>query len=88
MAVHASLCITTGALEIRRVQGKGRGVFARRAFAPGEIVERCPVIAMPGEQWEHVDRTALEAYCFKWGADLQTQLINGRIKPLFQRSSV
>ncbi len=61
---------STERLEVRIVEGKGRGVFARRGFTSGEIIERCPVIAMPSEQWEPLDRTRLENYLFRWGAQL------------------
>ena len=63
--------ILTDTLEVREVAGKGRGVFARRAFPPGGLIERCPVIGLDEEHWEHVDRTVLETYCFKWGERLE-----------------
>lgn len=63
--------ILTYTLEVREVAGKGRGVFARRCFPPGGLIERCPVIGLDEEHWEHLDRTALEAYCFKWGERLE-----------------
>ena len=63
--------IFTDTLEVREVAGKGRGVFARRGFAPGGLIERCPVIGLDEEHWEHLDRTILDAYCFKWGEQLE-----------------
>ncbi len=63
--------ILTDTLEVREVAGKGRGVFARRGFASGGLIERCPVIGLDEEHWEHVDRTVLETYCFKWGERLE-----------------
>jgi SET domain-containing protein len=56
------------AVEVRRVKGKGRGVFARRPIAEGDVIESCPVLVMPaadlrrGEDWTH-----LGDYCFEWG---------------------
>jgi len=32
---------------VKRVKGKGRGVFARRRIAEGALIERVPVILMP-----------------------------------------
>lgn len=29
----------------------GRGVFAQRDFAEGEVVETCPLLVMPTDQW-------------------------------------
>jgi SET domain-containing protein len=56
-------------LCIRPAEGKGRGVFAERAFARGELVERMPVIVVPGNQWELLEQTALRDYYFAWGAE-------------------
>jgi uncharacterized protein len=56
------------AIEVKRVKGKGRGVFARRPIRDGELIERVPVVVfrskdvMDGEAW-----TGLAGYCFHWG---------------------
>jgi SET domain-containing protein len=56
------------AVEVKRVKGKGRGVFARRAIAEGDVIESCPVLVVPsgdicqGDTW-----TRLGDYCFEWG---------------------
>src|SRR5882724_435732 len=44
---------------------KGRGVFAARDFAAGEIVEVCPVIIVKAGHKEV--REALDIYVFDWG---------------------
>jgi len=49
--------------------GRGRGVFAARAFAPGETIELAPVIVFPAEDWAHVVKTVLNDFCFRWGED-------------------
>lgn len=54
---------------IREVHGKGRGVFAGRGFAKGELVERAPVIVLPDPQWEYLEKTALKDYYYTWGED-------------------
>ena len=41
----------------------GRGVFARRAFAKGEVVETCPLIVAPTDNWG----PALHNYIFQHG---------------------
>ena len=54
------------AIEVKRARGKGRGVFARRPFRKGEVIETCPVLVLPvaalgdgpGGLWEYV---------FDWG---------------------
>lgn len=67
----SALLMCTDALEVRAVAGKGRGIFARRSLSCGSVIERCPVIDMPQEHWDHLDRTLLEVYCFKWGESLE-----------------
>jgi len=53
------------AIEVKRIKGKGRGVFARRLIRKGEVIERVPVIVLPAE--EVVGGTTLANYAFKWG---------------------
>ena len=55
------------AIEVKRVKGKGRGVFARRSIRDGELIERVPVVVLKikdvkdSEGW-----TGLAGYCFHW----------------------
>lgn len=56
--------------EVRQSPGRGRGVFASRAIAAGEIIERSPVLRLPAADREHVDRTALYDHYFTWGEDI------------------
>lgn len=49
--------------------GRGRGVFARRRFVPGETIEVCPVIALSEADGRKLDDTALYDYYFGWGRD-------------------
>jgi SET domain-containing protein len=44
----------------------GRGVFAAAPFAPGDLVEACPVLVVPAEQVANLDDTALYDYYFSW----------------------
>jgi SET domain-containing protein len=56
------------AIEVKRVKGKGRGVFARRLIRKGEVIEKVPVIVLPAEEIGGGPHGAgLAAYCFKWG---------------------
>lgn len=48
-------------IEIR-TDRKGRGVYARRAFAVGEVIEICPTIIY--KEWENP--TPIDDYCFVW----------------------
>lgn len=57
-------------LRIGPSAGRGRGVFATRAFARGEVVEVAPVLVLPAAQQDRVDGTVLDSYVFGWGASL------------------
>ncbi|MEH2330794.1 MAG: SET domain-containing protein [Nostoc sp.] len=45
---------------------KGRGVFAQKRFLKGELVERVPVVVIPVEQVEFLDKTILGNYYYDW----------------------
>lgn len=61
-------CTQSGAVEVRRVRGKGRGVFARRAIREAELIERVPVLVLPESVLTHDDEpTILACYGFLWG---------------------
>jgi SET domain-containing protein len=53
-------------LEVRRVPGMGRGVFAQRHFKKGSIVELCPVVPLPIEHYKLVSKSVLGDYVFTW----------------------
>jgi hypothetical protein len=53
-------------LSVRPSLEKGRGVFAERDFAEGELVERCPTLLFPPEQRLPIRATLLEDYFFNW----------------------
>lgn len=52
-------------IEVKRVKGKGRGVFARQPIRAGAVIERVPVLVIPyGEdEWD----SGLAPYYFAWG---------------------
>ena len=49
--------------------GKGRGVFATRPIAEGEVVELAPVVVIAPSTSRYVSRTVLNDYVFGWGDD-------------------
>lgn len=50
------------AIQVRKVPGKGRGVYAVRDFKKGEVIERAPIIEIPKRQVKGV----LAHYVFDW----------------------
>ena len=56
-------------IGIGQTVDKGRGVFAWKQIRAGMLIEETPVVVVPAEQLEHLHRTVLRDYYFKWGAD-------------------
>ena len=54
------------AVEAKRVKGKGRGVFARRAIPKGEVFETCPVLVVPAAAIEDYS-AGFGPFVFEWG---------------------
>jgi len=54
-------------ISVRKIPGKGRGVFARTAIKKGELIEEVPVIVIPTSafegEWENI---TLKSYFFDW----------------------
>lgn len=64
----------------------GRGVFARREFREGEVLENCPVLVLDDEEMAEVGATALSGHLFDWegGGALalgNTSLLNHSFEP-------
>lgn len=47
-------------------RGKGRGLFAARALAAGEVIERSPMLVLPHADLARVHATILDDYLFVW----------------------
>ena len=55
-------------VEVRRIQGKGRGVFARRDIPKDTIIEKVPVLVVPESDVYREDGDAqISEYVFAWG---------------------
>ena len=55
-------------IEVKRIKGKGRGVFARRPIRKGELIEKVPMLVLPVEEYrDGLGWTSLADYCFDWG---------------------
>ena len=58
------VAMSTGALRVGPSDIQGRGVFAVRPFAAGELIERCEVIRVPADDLDAVQSTELRHYLF------------------------
>ena len=57
-------------IEVRKVPGKGRGVFARAVIRKGTVIERVPVIVVQvSELCGQEARPVLADYAFTWSKD-------------------
>jgi SET domain-containing protein len=55
-------------IEVKRIQGKGRGVFARCFIRQCEVIEWVPVLVLPSEEVKEPEKWAgLASYCFELG---------------------
>jgi SET domain-containing protein len=68
-ALDRVLPIPNHRIEIRTSPGRGRGVFAREAIAPGTVIEAAPVIILPAGECPALDQTILYDYYFHWDGD-------------------
>jgi hypothetical protein len=60
--------VPSSLIEVRRIRGKGRGVFARRRIRTFQVIERAPVIVVTAKEFrDGLSTTALDHYCFGWG---------------------
>lgn len=64
---EGAVALAPPAVEISGSSGKGRGVFAARPFARGELIERAPIILVPPSQKDAVERGPLGDYVYAWG---------------------
>lgn len=53
-------------LQVRKVEGKGRGVFALTRFQKGQTVEQAPVIVLSAKDYKLAAQTKLYEYLFGW----------------------
>lgn len=54
-------------LYLKKIPGKGRGIFTSKEIKPGMLLEESPVIVMPSKDRENIDKTLLHDYIFEWG---------------------
>lgn len=53
-------------LYIKKVAGKGRGIFSTEPIPAGTIIESSPVIVMTSDDRLLLDKTLLHDYIFEW----------------------
>lgn len=54
-------------LYVKQTKCKGRGVFTTSTLQSGVVIESCPVIVIPQNQFPLINQTKLHDYYFAWG---------------------
>jgi hypothetical protein len=73
-------------LYLKKVRGKGRGVFCTIDLNEGDIIEVCPVIVCPPKDCKHLDKTTLYHYYFQWGNDGKSAGVVCGYGPMYNHS--
>jgi hypothetical protein len=68
---------------VRKVAAAGRGVFATRRFARGEVVCRDPVLLLDQEDWRRCEATILNDYVYAWPEEGRPRAVSLGIGSLF-----
>jgi SET domain-containing protein len=53
-------------LLVKEIPKKGRGLFANENFNVGDVIEKCPVLILSGEDSDKVEKTEIYNYTFEW----------------------
>ena len=59
-------------LSIKKIEGKGRGVFCNQLINQDEVFEICPVLVIPAEDYETVKASRLVDYFFGFNREENT----------------
>lgn len=54
---------------MNNTQKYGRGIYATRNIKRGELIESVPLIIIPKTEWDHMRKSILLNYVFRWGED-------------------
>lgn len=56
--------MNTPSLYIKKIKGKGRGVFSNLPLKKNCLIERCPLLVIPFEDFDYVHATQVVNYSF------------------------
>ena len=59
-------------LYFKTIKGKGRGVFSNRLILKDEIIEKCPLLVIPAEDYHRLRATQLCDYFFDLNKEEKT----------------
>ncbi|WP_144445655.1 SET domain-containing protein-lysine N-methyltransferase [Inquilinus limosus] len=73
-------------VAVRKVAAAGRGVFATRRFARGEVICRNPVLLLDQEDWRRCEATILDDYVYAWPEEGRPRAVSLGVGSLFNAS--
>lgn len=73
-------------LYLKKITGKGRGVFTKKKIEANTIIENSPVIVMTAEDRIFLDKTLLHDYIFEWGANKDKCCMALGLVPMYNHS--
>lgn len=56
-------------LYVKPIKGKGRGVFCNHPILKDEIIEECPLLIIPANDYERLKQTPLVDYFFSFNKE-------------------
>lgn len=56
-------------LYIKNIRQKGRGVFCSSFIKSGEVIEVCPLIVLPGFDYDLLYDSFVKQYCFSYNVE-------------------
>jgi uncharacterized protein len=56
-------------VSVSKIPDSGRGVFAKENIKKGEIIEKCPVILLPKNDFSNINESFLVTYFYSFGED-------------------
>ena len=63
-------------LYIKKIKGKGRGVFCTTLIRKDEIIETCPVLVLPASDYDALISSRLSDYFFNFNKDEGSLLLS------------
>ncbi len=64
-------------IELKKTSSRGRGVFALKDFAVGEIIETAPALTFTPKERKLLEKTAMNSYIYPWRSTRSAAVVFG-----------
>ena len=72
---QSAILMSAQGLYIKSTKRKGRGVYCDRPILKDEIIEECPLLIIPGNEYDRFETTKLADYFFTFDKSANTQAL-------------